>query len=196
MDKKIRKTDRRTLYTINVVKDAFIDLIKTDGYLGISVAKLCREAEITRSTFYSHFDNLDDVLNSVLDDALMVTDNHEDVTLESEDLSINYLKENESQLAACQRVADSNKYHELLMDPTLSEYIIGRIISHERHKMIPAIQKETGLNESDAEKIFIYTVHGSFAINRMNGFIKDGNWYHDLQLLNKFTNGGYSLLDS
>lgn len=195
MEKAKRKTDRRTLYTLNVIKDAFISLIKQEGYDQITVTELCREAEITRSTFYLHYDNLSNVLNAVLDDALMFNTQPGRLPTDDSPISVDYLKENESQLAACQRVADSEKYHDLLMDPTLSDYIVGRIITHEHDRMVPAIQKRTGLPIQDAEKIFIYTVHGSFAINKMNKFIKNETWYHDLQILNRFIQGGYRSLE-
>lgn len=190
-----RKQDRRTIYTISIIKDTFLELINHEQYNQLTVAKLCREAEITRSTFYLHFDNLTDVLNSVLDDALLFTD-ESSVTdnLVPSDLSIDLLKENESMLPACQRIADSSKYKKLLMDPSLSDYIIGRIIAHERSRIVPSIQKRTGLNETDAELLFIYSIHGSFAINKRHHFVKNDSWYHELQLLNKFTSAGYNSL--
>ncbi|CDI65645.1 TetR family transcriptional regulator [Lactobacillus helveticus CIRM-BIA 101] len=67
---KRRKTDRRTLYTIRVIKDAFIKLVKEELYSKVTITQICREADITRSTFYLHFTSITDVLNAVLDDAL------------------------------------------------------------------------------------------------------------------------------
>lgn len=192
---KQRKQDRRTIYTVNIIKDAFLDLIDRESYNQLNIAKLCREAEITRSTFYLHFDNLTDILNSVLDDALLFTDESGIAdNIDPSNLSIDLLRENESMLPACQRIADSSKYKKLLMDPSLSDYIIGRIIAHERPRIVPSIQKRTGLSETDAELLFIYSIHGSFAINKRHHFIKDDSWYHELQLLNKFTSAGYSSL--
>ena len=159
-----RKTDRRTQYTINIVKEAFLELINDHPYSQITVTQVCRQAEITRSTFYLHFNNLTDVLNVVLDDALMISKNS------AESLP---------------------NISELLMDPDLSEYIIGRIASHERGRMIPLIQQRTGLNSQDAETLFNYTLHGSFAINKRHHFIKDDEWYHEVELLNLFINAGY-----
>ena len=80
------------------------------------------------------------------------------------------------------------------MDPDLTEYIVGRIMVHERGRVIPAIQKKTGLSKEDAETLFLYTLHGSFAVNRANHFRKNNQWYHDVQLLNKFTLNGYRAL--
>ncbi|WP_119326738.1 TetR/AcrR family transcriptional regulator [Companilactobacillus musae] len=193
---KERKIDRRTLYTINIIKDSFLDLINQKTYTQINVAELCRQADITRSTFYLHFDNLTDVLNNVLDDAFLFNQSTSLSTLpESQPLTIDLLRENESLLPACQRIADSSKYRQLLMDPSLSEYIIGRIIAHEKDKIVPSIQKRTGLNKNEAELLFIYSINGSFAINKRHHFIKDDAWYQELQLLNTFTSGGYNSLE-
>ncbi|WP_278556416.1 TetR/AcrR family transcriptional regulator [Limosilactobacillus vaginalis] len=186
-----RKTDRRTQYTINIVKEAFLELINDHPYSQITVTQVCRQAEITRSTFYLHFNNLTDVLNVVLDDALMISKNSAESLPNISELSIDCLKQNESLLPTCQRIASATKYRALLMDPDLSEYIIGRIASHERGRMIPLIQQRTGLNSQDAETLFNYTLHGSFAINKRHHFIKDDEWYHEVELLNRFINAGY-----
>ena len=187
---KHRKTDRRTLYTLGVIKDAFLKLIKQKSYNKITITKLCRMADITRSTFYIHYNSITDVLNDVLDDALQLT---ADDTFETSgsNFSFDYLSQNESLIPACQRIGDSNKYQELLMDPDLSEYIIGRIMAHEREHVIPSIIEKTGLSNEDAETLFVYMIHGSFAVNRLHHFKKDEKWSHDVQLLNRFTEAGY-----
>lgn len=189
-----RKMDRRTLYTISVIKDAFIKIVNKQGYAKMTVAQLCREAEITRSTFYLHFDGLDDVLNAVLDDALSLTETTKDIDFTKQQLSFEDLTQNESLVPACQRVGESKKYQKLLMDPDLSEYIIGRIALAEKDKTIPMIMKKTGLNKEDAETIFMYTLHGSFSINRAHHFVKDAKWVHDVQMLNEFIQAGYKAL--
>lgn len=153
-----RKIDRRTRYTINGIKEAFLELINQHSYSQITVAQVCRQAEITRSTFYLHFNNLTDVLNSVLDDALMISQNNAGSLPLTNNISIDYLKQNESLLPTCQRIANSQKYRALLMDPDLSEYIIGRIANHERASTISLIQERTGLDQKDAETLFIYTI--------------------------------------
>lgn len=189
---KKRKTDRRTLYTIKVIKDAFLQLLQTQPYAKITVASVCREAEITRSTFYLHFNTITDVLNSVLDDALLLTQDHSDSETTNSNFSFDYLIKNESLVPACQRIGDSPKYQKLLMDPDLSEYIIGRIMAHERKHVIPSLMKKTGLAKEDAEILFLYVIHGSFAVNRAHHFVKDKKWSHDVELLNGFTEAGYA----
>ena len=127
----------------------------------------------------------------MLDDALQLSKDSNLATFPTNNYSFDYLKENESMIPACQRIGDSKKYQKLLMDPDLSEYIIGRIMAHERAHVIPSIMRESGLSKEDAETIFLYIIHGSFAVNRAHHFVKDQKWSHDVKLLNKFTEAGY-----
>lgn len=188
-----RKTDRRTLFTINLIKNAFLALINQAPYNQMTVTKLCKEAEITRSTFYLHFNNLNDVLDEILKDIFRF-DESQQVISDHDNVTVDMLKSNESLLPACQRVGSSSKYQQLLMDPSLSEYIIGKIIQKERGRVVPSIQRRTGLSEKDAELLFNYSIHGSFAINKRHKFIKDEEWYHELQLLNQFSTAGYKAI--
>ena len=191
MARKLKRQDRRTVYTVNVIKDSFLELIQNNPYSKITIKKICQTADISRSTFYLHFDSINDVLNAVLDDAIMVTSPD---YFKIDNFSVDYLKENESLIPTCQRVGSGTKYRKLLLDPDLTEYIVGRIMVHERGRVVPAIQKKTGLSKEDAETLFLYTLHGSLAVNRANHFRKNEQWYHDVQLLNKFTLNGYNAL--
>ncbi|WP_211334355.1 TetR/AcrR family transcriptional regulator [Companilactobacillus furfuricola] len=189
-----RKIDRRTLYTINVIKDAFLELINETSYSDMTVTSLCKRAELTRSTFYLHYNNLTDVLDDILKD-IFAFDRESDTVISDEDaLSIDMLKSNESLLPACQRVGDSAKYQQLLLDPTLSEYIVGKIIKNERPRVLPSIMRQTGLSTADADVLFNYVIHGSFAINKRHKFVKDNEWYRELQLLNQFSLAGYKAI--
>ena len=56
-----RKTDRRTILTKTVIKDSLLELLAYSVYEKITVTAVCREAGITRATFYLHYQNLDEV---------------------------------------------------------------------------------------------------------------------------------------
>lgn len=174
-----RKTDRRTLYTLRVIKDSYLKLINEQPFAKVTVTQVCRQAEITRSTFYLHYDNLNEVLDQVLDEALLFSDDQPAIG------------NGDSLIPACQRIAGSKKYRNVLMNPDLTEYIINRIAKHERQHILPQIMKKTGLGEEDAEILFQYMIHGSFAINKRHHFMKDQEWYREVKMLNDFVNSGY-----
>ena len=52
-----RKTDRRALYTKQMIREAFLHLKRTHEFHAITVSALCREAQISRGTFYLHYKN-------------------------------------------------------------------------------------------------------------------------------------------
>ncbi len=196
--KKERKTDRRTLYTIHVIKEAFLELKKELPYEKISVKQICERAELSRATFYLHYDGIDDVLDAVLDDALLFSEGATGNAIDLIDIiqsgRIHAIRENEAILPACQRIADSDRYHALFMDPALSEYIIMRILNHEKGTVIPAIVERTGLDEENAEMIFRFMLHGSFYVNKSLNWQKNDHWYEFQKLLSAFLDAGLKTL--
>ena len=69
-----RKTDRRTLYTRQVVKDALLELLPTCPYEKLNVTMVCRQAEITRATFYLHYADLNEVLDELINEAIEIAE--------------------------------------------------------------------------------------------------------------------------
>ena len=73
MDKK--RKDRRSEYTCAVIKESFLSLLKEKSYDKISISEICKNAEVTRATFYLHYSNLDELFLEVLDEALEISKN-------------------------------------------------------------------------------------------------------------------------
>ena len=189
-----KKTDRRTLYTQMVIKDALLELNKETAYDKINVTMVCRQAEIARATFYLHFDNLDEVLDSVIDDALLFSESGSGTVVDVLDIirsgRSDVLRENETVLPACQRIADSDKYHHLFMDVSVSDHIIQRIASHEHDIVVPDLMAQTGLATDEAEMLFKFILNGSFAVNRSLSWEKNERWYRYQNILGRFINAG------
>lgn len=65
-------TDRRTIYTKNVIKDACYQALKKKPIEQITVTELCKAAEINRSTFYLHYMDAravyEEMLSEIVDD--------------------------------------------------------------------------------------------------------------------------------
>ncbi len=58
-------TDRRTKYTKNVIRQALFDLMKEKPVNKITVTDICKAADINRSTFYSHYEDVYALLNII-----------------------------------------------------------------------------------------------------------------------------------
>lgn len=54
--------------TQNAIKDVFIKIYRKKGMNGLTVKGLCQEVPVARTTFYSYYGNLDDVLVEIEDE--------------------------------------------------------------------------------------------------------------------------------
>ena len=186
------------------VKDALLELLEEQPFEKITVAALCRQAEITRATFYLHFSDINAVLDELLDEALMVTEAAAaDMKVEARMSAImelvrsgsaEDLRRNERLLGPCQRVADDPKYRAIFQDPTLSHYLIRRIYMEERDSILPYLVKNCHLSHSEAEKLYMMIVYGLFYVNRSMKWMKDDSWYEMQMTLNRFMFGGIDAL--
>lgn len=201
-----RKTDRRTIYTKNVIKDSLLALLNHSSYDKITVTALCKQSEITRTTFYLHYDNIDVVLNELLDEALRLTEldsgfspsptssmintslgNPVSATVNSDD-SANETSDSydpDALLPVCQRAASDPKYRILFLDMTMSHYILEKLYRRTREKKIPELMNIYHVSEWEADKLFLYMLNGSFAVNKSLGWNKNEEWYQAQKIIQK-----------
>ena len=198
-----RKTDRRTVYTRNVIKDAMLELLEIDSFDKITVASVCRQAQIGRSTFYNHYDDLMQVIDDLEDDAVMatkpaLTDSikgiEEMARLMQKANSINEISDKVNLLPLCQRIADNPKYHCLFRDPLISEYMLMRIYRQEKNKMAPQLTSAFHIKEEEADMLFLFLIQGAFAVNRAMNWKKDDAWFRVQRVLLTFISSGYKSL--
>lgn len=203
MNKKTRKTDRRTIYTKNVIKDALLKLMEKKQFDQITIAALCRQAEITRATFYIHYDNLTVVLNELLEDALQTTE-HESSNLNSNMLkmldfitsqrNLTTLEQYDTLLPICQRIANQPKYRVLFLDESLSAYIIKKIYVTERDKIVPLLINQCHLSRKEADKLYLFVIYGAYEVNKSMHWEKNKEWYQLQGSLIRFILGGLDAL--
>lgn len=62
------KGNRRTLYTKKVIKESIIDLLQEKEIHQITVTDICNKADINRGTFYTHYKDAYDLLQSMEDE--------------------------------------------------------------------------------------------------------------------------------
>ena len=203
---KNKKTDRRTAYTKNAVKDALLELLRQNSFDKITVAAVCREAEIGRATFYTHYDTLMDVIDELAEDAIMVTKSDKTTLSESVRNAASILRASDDlkseellsritmMLPVCQRVADNPKYKVLFRDDTISQYILMQVFRHEKDKKMEAAVRQYGLSEKEAEMLFLFGITGAFSVNKAMNWKKDADWLKVQRVLLTFMEGGYEAL--
>ena len=73
---KPRKTDRRVRRTRNVLGDAMVELIREKSFADITVQQVLDRAGVSRSTFYTHYSDKNDLFLGDVEDffEMMATD--------------------------------------------------------------------------------------------------------------------------
>lgn len=197
---RLRKTDRRTLYTRSAIKDALLELLAEKTFEHVTVASVCKQAELTRATFYIHYDNLTAVLDELLEDALRITEHESadpngdmlkllDILAQEKDPAA--LSRHDTLLPVCQRVAAQPKYHVLFLDESLSAYIIKKMYQAEKEKMVPKLMQQCHLDRRAAEKVFLFVIYGAYEVNKSMGWKQDKEWYALQKVLTQFILGGF-----
>ncbi len=200
---KTRKIDRRTLYTRNVIKDALLEALNEKNFEQITVTDVCRRAEITRATYYLHYQSLTEVLDELLVDALQTAEDStvnlnadvdQTVALLTSDGTASF-KTNESLLPVCHRVAQLPKYQVVFHDETISGYVVNQIYQWQRPRLVPSFMKELGITKKEAEMLTLFIINGTYSVNKALHWKKDDTWYQVHSMLLKYTAGGYSRLN-
>jgi len=70
----------RTKSTRNHIKDTFLVMLKKKPFLKIRITALCQKAGITRATFYAHYLDIYDLVDDIMNDALIFLDSITDRT--------------------------------------------------------------------------------------------------------------------
>lgn len=172
-----KRSDRRAAYTRAAIRNAFFEIMREKGFAKMSVADICKRADISRGTFYLHYEDKFALLNTLIDAAL------DAAPLVSEKPS-----------AMCQRAPSTEDDLLLYQDPATSPWVAQRIIDRSTPEVVPTIMKATGLSEQDASILFAHIVHGNLAVNQHLGWKGDARFLDVQTLLARFIDGGLSSL--
>ena len=169
--------DRRTQYTKMVISESFFSLLKEKGFSKITVAEICKAAQINRGTFYLHYEDKYALLNEVIDAAL------------DEGFVEGTLPE-----ALCQRVPKTAHARLLYEDMDTFPYVAKRMIERSEPVVVPVIMERAGLSKAEARVLFVYAAHGNLAVNQLMGWSDSDEYAAAQRLVERFVGGGFQAL--
>lgn len=181
-----RKTDARTVRTKASIRSALLLLLEDRVLEHVHVKDICEHIGINRSTFYTHFDNVSEVLDEALDDLL-----HEDESsIRTYRCNISCDNDYNCPYGICDKVREDPRYAKVLFNESLRPYIVRKIASKSKEKYVRTLTAQCHLTDTEAEYIFYFQLNGCLAINRIiheTGF-KDGERIN--RMIASFIQGG------
>ena len=184
-EKKERKEDRRTRFTKEEIRNAFLRLKRNNTYNDITVSAICREAEINRGTFYLHYNNMAEVLDEIIDGVLNQVN----------DLPAHLsLKTNEEQCPSypfCHFIRDHVKYQCVFFDDSLSSYIIDRLAEREMPLFMELLKIHTDFSKAQIEALFYFQMNGCLAVCKRYAGVNNENWSATQCTIDDFLRDGF-----
>ena len=156
------KTDRRVLYTKMFLKEALLELMKEKAIDKITPTELCRQANINRNTFYTHYYTPRDVLTEVEADfsAQIIESLSSQATVDDFQIS-RMLKE------ICSIVYAQKEFCKVLLSENGDAAFFENVISAGKPVILEGWRVEgIKLDENEMEMFFSFVVNGSIALIR------------------------------
>lgn len=175
-------SDQRSLYTKNLIKGAFLELLKTHSFTSVSVTMLSEQAGVGRNTFYRHFNNTFDVLEAAIDDAIaeMIAVFRFAGISPSDSLS-SYI------VPFCEYIRNSKRYRVVFTDEDLESVIIERFLTVEHRRFVWTLQAQGERTAKQAEAIARFQTAGLLETCRAYATLPDDEWASILSALGEFT---------
>lgn len=177
-----RKTDRRTLYTRQQIKDSIFQLLKKKTFSKITVTEVCRLAEINRGTFYLHYLDMEDVLDDILSDILCNTSTVFDHVFCPQRAACTY--------PFCDKIQNNKKYQLLFLDDSISGRLMDKLADCYKEGYTTYLMSHSLLTFQEAEAIFYFQMNGCLTVNKIMIRNKCTDWRKIQQVVDGFIRAG------
>ena len=156
------KTDRRVLYTKMFLRESLLELMKEKPVDKITPTELCREAQINRNTFYTHYYTARDVLEEI------ETEFSSQII---ESLSNRFSAENidipQMLNEICRMIYEKQDFCKILRSENGDAAFLESVIKLGKNVIIQGWQKAgVSLPEDQMDMFFSFIISGSIALIR------------------------------
>ena len=151
-------TDRRTRYTRQTIEDALLTQMRQKPFSKITVTEICRISEINRGTFYLHYYDLDDVIDSIIENALQDTSAVYDHVMCPERTNCTY--------PFCRKIREDPKLQILFFDEITSARLLEKICELSKESFVTNLMQNSLLSYEQAEAVLYFQMSGCLAINK------------------------------
>ena len=181
----MKKASMRTSLTKNHIKDSFLALLKKEDYMDITVASLCREADISRGTFYTYFNNIGQIVDELFDDALVYIGN---IPIQHE---FPPGKDEKCGMALCGFLRSNSKYQALFFSDALYSRAVDLTVQSLRAGFLEKMHQSSSLPDDLLETLLYYQISGCMAVTKRHSQDTDKDWHRIQDSVDCFLCSGF-----
>ena len=150
------------------IKESFIKLLKQKPISKISIKELCDDAEINRTTFYSHYSDQYDLLRQIEQEVITDFNKYinDHMTCETSETTIQLL------IQLLEYAAKNSDLFEVLLSDNGGTEFQKALLSITQERLIPSFQNNKNLNERTLEYLQVFVIAGMLRI--VQKWLEDG----------------------
>lgn len=162
------RQDRRVRYTIMVIRESFIKILKDKPISRITIKEICDGADVNRATFYAHYTDPYDLLHQIENDLIDGINqylNRYDIknTLETPvemlEKILDYIKENAELVDILLNSNEDIQFKQKIIKVFGDQQVLPATVSR-------------SLSKEDADYVFLYFAYGSIGV--IQQWLKNG----------------------
>ena len=115
-----KKDSRRVKMTKKILKETLLDIMADKNISHISIKEICELADVNRSTFYAHYDSIQDLLieieNDVINETPRINLYYDEPVLEELTTFFKYLERNKDVCRILFASSDQHSFETKIMD--------------------------------------------------------------------------------
>lgn len=180
LDARYAKCEKR-------IQEALLKLLSAKPLADIGVSELSREANISRATFYAHYENVGDVFDQLVQQAMSnVQSFDERFGCDSKSCR------SASHSAYCEQIRSNGQWASLTQDPRFFSSMMNlpdesELPCHDSARL--------GLSKNSLEALRLFQISGCHAI-ATSKFAKQENWPQIRNMIDVFIDGGFQAIRS
>jgi len=182
--------NRGTRYrnTDNRIKEAFLDLISEISFAEMTIAGVCKSANVGRNTFYEHYPDLLSVSKACILGLIDKSD-----FMPSQARHPGWSK-GEAGEPMCILIRRDRRYASMLFDPYLSDMCAGMIIEKAVMPTVKTLSDESHAGESAFTAVCCTSVRGCLQSIRENLDKSDEEWSVIKESIDRYNRGGLRMI--
>lgn len=154
----MKKEDRRTTYTRQIIRETFIELLRQKPIGKISVTELCTIADISRGTFYLHYSDcyqiLEELQSEFCDRLIAAVNQKEDHPSLDRMLDTHEI------------IRENKELYMILMRTDYPMHAFNKFIKYGKQLLIDQMFTNTGLSIEEQEWLADYIIGADFAYDQ------------------------------
>ena len=177
-----QRSPARHARTLRDIKQAMVALLENKRLDQITMSELAREAQISRSTLYNHYDNVMDVYESILQDfwdqtsPILGAINSPD-----EEISLHHRP-------FCHNLRSSDGFHSVISEQAFIDSLLAHPEYLESHDLYTVL-RDHGYSEDQAKALCAFQLTGCYVISQLS-LDNESQWESIRAIVDRFIAGG------